>query len=128
MSLVALPFRTVLTWNSTWPGTLGKFLYVDSEWPDVESLNDDGSFDQFLVIGILLNALLLLGLIVFFSEWSPASALPIAVLLWSTTPYFISQTIFTWPKALAGFFLVLAWDSLRRNRAAAVVALLAALA
>jgi hypothetical protein len=54
--------------------------------------------------------------------------MPVAVFLYLTNFYFIGQTIFTWPKAMAGFFIVLAWDCLRRNRSVAIVALLTALA
>ena len=128
MSLVVLPFRTALTWQHEWQSGLGKFAYIDSTWPDVESLNDDGSFSQFEVIGIFLNSLLLLGLIVFFAQWNAAGALPIALIFAMTNAYFISQTIFTWPKAMAGFFILLAWNSVRCRHRAVVVSLCAALA
>ena len=128
MSLVALPYRTVLGWSVPRTGELGTFPYVGRHFPDVESLNDDGSFGQFLVIGIFLNSLLLLGLLVFFAAQPGVQALPAAVLIFVTNSYFVGQTIFTWPKAMAGFFVVLAWDSLRRKRHVGVVALLTALA
>lgn len=128
MSLVALPFRTILRGRVEPQPTLGKFSYVGAEWPDVQSLNDDGSFQQSLIIGIFLNSLLLVALLVFFAGDPAERALPAAVLLFVTNAYFIGQTIFTWPKALAGFFLVLAWDSLRRNGSIALAAACAALA
>ncbi len=128
MSLVALPFRTVLTWGRQWDRKLGTFDYLSAQWPDVESLNDDGSYHEFLIVGMFLNSLLLVALLALFSDFGTPKSLPAAALLFVTSPYFIAQTIFTWPKSMAGFFLVLAWDSQRRGRHAAVVAALAALA
>ena len=128
MSLVALPFRTISTFGRDWRHTLGTFSYVGTEWPDVESLNDDGSYHEFLVIGLFLNSLLLVGLLALFDDFTSSSGLLAAVLLFVTNPYFVGQTIFTWPKAMAGFFIVLAWDAQRRGRNTAVVAALAALA
>jgi hypothetical protein len=56
------------------------------------------------------------------------SVLPLATLLYVTNPYFIGQTIYTWPKALAGFFVLLAWHSIRARHRPAVVATLLGLA
>ncbi|MDQ6809476.1 MAG: hypothetical protein M3Z64_08665 [Verrucomicrobiota bacterium] len=128
MSLVDLPFRTLLARHEKLPRDLGKFDYIGARWPDVAKLNDDSSFDQFFPVGVLLNALLLLALLAFISHLYHAAALATGSLLYATSPYLIGQTIFTWPKALAGFFLVLCWNSMRRGHDAKVVALLAALA
>jgi hypothetical protein len=61
MSLVALPYRALLSWGAHCPRHLRR-VHSGIDMPDVESLNDDGSFAQFLVVGLFLNSLLLLGL------------------------------------------------------------------
>jgi hypothetical protein len=127
MSLVAMPFRAVLGAAHDHP-KLGTYNYVGREWPDVSKLDPGGSFDQFAVVGLVLNSLLLLGLLVFCSSLVPDSVLPLATLLCVTNPYFIGQTVYTWPKAMAGFFILLAWTSIRRGHRPAVVAALLGLA
>lgn len=127
MSLVALPFRVALGAPRDHP-EFGTINYVGRDWPDVSKLNTDGYFEQFAVVGLVLNSLLLLGLFAFCSSLGANSVLPIATLLYVTNPYFIAQTVYTWPKALAGFFILLAWTSIRRGHSAAIVAALLALA
>jgi hypothetical protein len=114
MSLIAVPFRAALSWPDYGSNELGRFNYLGQNWPDVEKLYEENSFRQFLVIGILLNSLLLVGLLVLFSSFQ-SRGLIIASLLFVTNLYVIDQTIFTWPKAMAGFFVVLGWHTLRRN-------------
>jgi hypothetical protein len=127
MSLVVLPFRVALGAPRDHP-ELGTFSYVGRDWPDVSRLNTRGYFEQFAVVGFVLNSLMLLGVFVFCSSLGANSVLPLATLLYVTNPYFIAQTIYTWPKALAGFFILLAWTSIRRGHGPAVVATLLALA
>jgi hypothetical protein len=123
MSLVAVPFRAILGAPYDHP-ELGTFHYLDRDWPDVSKLNANGSFEQFSVVGLVLNSLLLLGAIVFCGSWGTSPVAPFATLLYITNPYFIGQTIYTWPKALAGFFILLAWRSIRAGHRPAVVAAL----
>jgi hypothetical protein len=127
MPLVAMPFRATLG-VSMEPRHLGTFHYVGQDWPDVEKLYDDAYFRQFLVVAIVLNGLLLLGLLVLFSPLQSAGLVAVGMLLCATNPYFISQTIFTWPKSMAGFFILLSWNSLRRRHDPRLVGLCAALA
>lgn len=127
MSLVAMPFRAALGAPHDHP-ELGTFHYLDRDWPDVSKLNTNGAFEEFSVVGLVLNSLLLLGAIVFCAGFSASSIVPLATLLYITNPYFIGQTIYTWPKALAGFFILLAWHSIRAGHRAVVVAALLALA
>jgi hypothetical protein len=113
MSLAVLPFRDMLAPPERQHGRLGRFTYVGSSWPDVEPLADDADFLQFLCVAVVLNALLMLGAALMMDHFSIAPrlrGLTIGALLLS--PYFISQILFTWPKALAGFFLLLALHSL----------------
>jgi hypothetical protein len=127
MSLVALPFRVALGPPHDHP-QLGTYNYVGRTWPDVSKLYTDAAFEQFSIVGLVLNSLLLLGLLVFCSSFAPASVVPVTALLYVTNPYFISQTLYTWPKAFAGFFILLAWNSIRAGHHAVVVAALAAFA
>jgi hypothetical protein len=127
MSLVALPFRVALGAPYDHP-QLGTYSYIGREWPDVSKLYSDASFEQFSIVGLVLNSLLLLGLFVFCSGLAPNSVLLLAALLYVTNPYFIGQTVYTWPKALAGFFILLAWHSIRGGHGPVVVAALLAFA
>lgn len=127
MSLVALPFRATL--GAPYDHLeLGTFHHLGRDWPDVAKLNTNGYFEQFAVIGLTLNSLLLLGAIVFCANFGTGSAVPFAALLYITNPYFIGQTIYTWPKALAGFFILLAWQSIRTGHRPPVVGALLGLA
>ncbi|HEY8834198.1 MAG TPA: hypothetical protein VIM09_01340 [Chthoniobacterales bacterium] len=127
MSLVAIPFRAALGAPHDHP-KLGTFHYLDRDWPDVSKLDAGGAYEQFVVVGLVLNSLLLVGLLVFCSSLGANSILPAATLLFVTNPYFIGQTIYTWPKAMAGFFILLAWNSIRNGHGAAIVAVLFAVA
>lgn len=127
MSLTAMPFRVALGAPYDHP-TLGTYHYIGRDWPDVSRLDTNGAFDQFAVVGLVLNSLLLLGILVFCSGFVRNSILPLAALLYITNAYFIGQTIYTWPKAMAGFFILLAWTSIHRADGPAVVAALLALA
>ena len=128
MPLVALPFRGVLAWNQPAENALGTFKYAGGEWPDVGKLNYDNSYNQFFIVGMFLNSLMLLGLLVLFSNFELPESLPAAALLFISQPYFISQTIFTWPKAMAAFFVYLCWNSAQRRHDPRIVGLCAALA
>jgi hypothetical protein len=128
MSLVALPFRTALSWPNYGTKQIGRFTYLGTTWPDWGKLYEEASFRQFLVVGIFLNSLLLVGLIVLFSDFESSKGLALAALVFVTNLYVIAQTIFTWPKAMAGFFIVLCWNALRRNYDPRIVGLCAAVA
>jgi hypothetical protein len=127
MSLVAMPFRVALGAPYDHP-SLGTYNYIGGTWPDVSKLNQGSYFEQFAVVGLVLNSLMLLGLFIFCSSLGANSVLPIAAILYMTNPYFIVQTIYTWPKDLAAFFILLAWTSLRSGHRPAIVAALLALA
>ena len=125
MSLVGLPFRTVIDPPPRYTEQLPKSVYGT---PNVELLYTDSGFRQFLTISIALNSLLLLGVGLFCANLGMTALLPIAALLFATSPYFVVQLIYSWPKALAAFFVVLAWDAFRRSRDTRLVAACSALA
>ena len=127
MSLVAMPFLASLDAPRDHL-CLGSYRYIGRNWPDVWKFAAGNGFEEFAVIGMFLNALMLLGLLIFCSSLGANSVLPVGTLLYITNPYFIAQTIYTWPKALAGFFILLAWTSIRLGHGPALVAALMALA
>ena len=83
MSLFALPFRAALGPPRDFP-QLGTYNYIGRDWPDISKLDTGDAFDQFAVIGLALNSLLLLGLFVFCSSLGANSVLPLAALLYVT--------------------------------------------
>lgn len=109
-SLIGLPFR--LSLRPVQPmADLPKYSYVGSDWPDFRVLvRDEAAFAVFLGIAVFLNASVLMGAGLFLTRIKRISArhCGLAVLLFATSPYFVFQTIFTWPKALAGFFILAA--------------------
>lgn len=127
MSLVALPFRVALGAPRDHP-QLGAYHYLGRDWPDVSKLYADDSFEQFAIVGLVLNSLLLIGLLVFAAGFGASPLLLAATLLYITNPYFIGQTIYTWPKGVAGFFILVAWNSIRQGHGPAIVAALMAVA
>ena len=129
MSLAALPFYVALAGSDNQPFSLRTFRYVGRDWPDVGKLNIGHRYEKFLVLGILLNSFLLLGLFVFASALEGGSDVLVpAFLLCATNAYFITQTIFIWPKSLAAFFILLSWHGLRRGYSPMAVACYAGLA
>jgi hypothetical protein len=127
MSLVVLPFRVALGAPRDHPH-LGSYHYLERDWPNVSKLYAADSFEQFAIVGLVLNSLLLVGLLVFCGGFGISPVLSVVALLYVTNPYFIGQTIYTWPKAMAGFFILLAWNSIRQSHAPAIVGALMAVA
>ena len=118
MSLSGLPFRAVIDPPARYKEPLPKTLYGG---PNVGLLYSDSGFRQFLTMSVAFNSLLLLGIGLFCVNLGIIRVLPIAAILFATNPYFISQTIFSWPKSLAGFFVLLAWDAFRRGRGSKII-------
>lgn len=129
MALTAIPFRAALDPPPKFSGPLPKFQYAGSSWPDVGVLGEDRYFRLFLVIGIVLNAMIIVGIALLFKSFGLTGRFAVAgLLLILFSPYFISQVLFTWPKAMAAFFLLLAIHALDVRRLPALAGLLVALA
>ncbi|MGZ4954944.1 MAG: hypothetical protein ACXV8Q_07505 [Methylobacter sp.] len=129
MALVAIPFRAALDPPPRQNSPLPKFQYVGALWPDVGTLGEDRYFRQFLVVGIVLNAMFILGAALLFKSFGLTREFTVAgLLLLVINPYFISQVIFTWPKALAAFYILLAIQTLSVRGWPAMAGLFAALA
>ena len=128
MPLVGLPFRALLDPPPRYQKPLPKFHYGSGDWPNTQLLYTESGFRQFLTISIALNALLLLGAGLFCANLGMGAALPLAAFSCATNIYFVSQTIYSWPKAFAGFFVALAWDAFRRQRDPILVGACTALA
>ncbi len=127
MSLVAVPFRAALAPPPV-NRDIGKFSYVGQQWANTPSLFQDNYYRQFLVVGIVLNSLLLLGLMVMFAGLLSGFALPVATLCAMTSTFVLSQTIFLWPKSFAAFYLVLALHAALRRYKTSLIALCLVLA
>jgi hypothetical protein len=104
VSLILVPIRSAFSLPSKIINGLPKFDYVGSSWPDFSVLmSDDFAYMFSLTIGITLNALIFLA-IGAFAVRATFSSLLISfgvVLIMLSSPFFIFQTIFTWPKMLA---------------------------
>lgn len=111
-ALVVAAFRAATYMPPAQQGPLPRFIYVGQEWPDFsELMRDERGYRVSQAIGVATNALLLLGLgavAARSAQNSPGAALAV-VAVFLTSPYFLFQTYFTWPKALAGFFVIVAW-------------------
>lgn len=109
MSLVAVPFRAAFDPPPLHHGRLGRFQYVGSSWPDIGPLMGDWEFSQFLSVGLLLNATWILGALWVLSlAKTPPVITLLSVLAFATSYYVLSQTVFTWPKAAASFWIIAA--------------------
>jgi hypothetical protein len=128
MALAPAPFRAALESPPRRETPLDRFTYVRTQWPDVRVFMEGDGFRRFLAVGIVLNALVLLGAALVISAHGPRSLLIPGLLLLATSPFYLSQTIFTWPKCLAAFFLLLALHALARGKNPIWVAAAGALA
>ncbi len=129
MALIAIPFRAALDPPVRQEGPLPKFKYLGTSWPDVGSLGEDRYFSQFLVVGVVLNAMVLIGAALLFKSMGIRRKYALlGLLLIVFSPYYISQVLFTWPKALAAFYLLLAVHAIGYKNWSAVAGILAALA
>jgi hypothetical protein len=128
MALATAPFRAALKSPPRRVKPLDRFTYVRTQWPDVSVFMEGDGFRRFLAVGIVLNALVLLGAALVISAHGPRALLVPGLLLLATSPFYLSQTIFTWPKCLAAFFLLLALHALARGKSPIWVAAAGALA
>jgi hypothetical protein len=113
MALAVLPFRAAMDPPEVFSGPLPKFQFVGSTWPDASVLGEDRYFRPFLIVAIVLNATLILGAGLLFFEFGLSRWYAVAgIALLVTSPYVISQVIFTWPKAMAACFIFLAMHAL----------------
>ncbi|WP_349656028.1 hypothetical protein [Xanthomonas sp. 10-10] len=129
MSLAAVPLRAAMGPPQKVVGPLPTFRYVGKQWPDVGSFGDDRSYRRFLAVALVLNASLFVGAALLFQYFRLRRGYWIAgLLVFGSSPYFIGQTLFAWPKSLAAFFLLLSAFTLLARDRTWVAGLLAALA
>jgi hypothetical protein len=118
VSFVLMPWRALLAMPPEQQGPMPRFVYVGTSWPDFSVLlQDRWAWAVSVSIGTALNALLLLAVGAWLTvrrKVAPAMVVAFALLALSS-PYVLIQTFFTWPKALAGFFIVLAYLAARRG-------------
>jgi hypothetical protein len=107
--LFLVPIRAAFSLPSNLPNGLPKFSYVGASWPDFSVLmQDDYAYMFSLSIGIVLNALIFLAIAAYaVREPTISELIAVSVVaLMISSPYFIFQTVFTWPKELAAFFVL----------------------
>ena len=106
VALLSVPFRALLGPVGDYQAPLPRFEYGGTNWPDFSSLLTDHTFRQYLGIGTLLNASLIIAfhtmLVVFGVRRATLLTIGLAIL----SPYVLLHTIFTWPKNLAAFFIL----------------------
>ena len=111
VSLFLVPIRGAFYPPSRLPAGLPKFSYVGNLWPDFSVLmEDDFGYLFSLSVGIVLNALVFLSLGAYVVRAKSKSVLisGCVTALILSSPYFVFQTLFTWPKELAAFFVLFA--------------------
>lgn len=131
VSLAVVPIRAALAMPASFEGRVPTYSYAQTEWPDFRIfVRDEVGFSIFLSTGVIFNAALLLAAGSFARRCIPLSVASSATFcaLYVTSPYFIFQTLFTWPKSLAAFFLVLALLSLLVYRSLPLVGVFLGLA
>lgn len=107
VSLISLPIRLML-FDVVPRSDLPEFEYAGIKWPDYRVLtSDDNLFRSFLGVSIFLNILIVFSVGLFIKKSKLSIKLSIlTILLIFSSPYFLFQTIFTWPKMFAGFFIL----------------------
>ena len=105
MPLVGNVFRAAVNMPPKHVGRLDTFEYVSTQWPNVVKFGIDENYRQFLVVGVILNSLLYLLFLVLMKRFGGSKILLIGATLFLLNPYFISQTMFIWPKNLAAFYI-----------------------
>ncbi|MBO9768121.1 MULTISPECIES: hypothetical protein [Xanthomonas] len=129
MSLAAVPLRAALDAPQKLNGPLPTFRYVGRQWPDVGRFGDDRSYRRFLAVSLVLNASLFIGAALLFQYFGLSRGYWVAgLLVFGSSPYFVAQTLFAWPKSLAAFFLVLSAFTLLARKPTWIAGLLGALA
>ena len=128
MALATVPFHAAIDPPPLQVGPLPRYRYWDRDWPDVGNFLAGPEFRRFLAPAIVLNALALLGAALVLAAHGPRFLLVPGLLVLATSPFYLSQTIFTWPKSMAAFYVLLALHALARGWHHAWVGALAALA
>jgi len=130
VSLLALPFRLVLLPIENETKVLPKFSYVGQDWPDYRILaRNQLGYAAFMGVGVFLNASLLLAAGLFGLQiWREKKYDILLILLFISSPFYIFQTIFLWPKSLAAFYILFGAHIYLKSRLAFASGLLLGLA
>lgn len=122
LGLVATTVRGLLNPPGELGEPLGTFSYVGSTWPDVGRLGGDEHYSLFLVLGVVLQAGLVLSAFLLFQRFVGLNKAKVALILFILNPFFLSQLIFLWPKMLGAFFILLGIDAYLEKRSVALLA------
>lgn len=130
-SLFLVPWRIALKPEEEYLGTIPRFNYVGQSWPDFSIfLQDQVAWAISLSLGVALNSLILLAAAAWMTRARDSNTFLaiIFLLLASSSPYIVFQTMFTWPKNLAGFFIIAAWLAYDKSKFTHVVAFILGIA
>jgi len=102
-SLIIVPFQCAIKLPKKIGDRLPTFTYLGIKWPDYSVLlQDQSAYKISLIIGILLNSLFLIIVGFLASKLLNNKLLNLLLfLLILSSPYFIIETIFVWPKLAA---------------------------
>lgn len=126
LSLATIPIHAAFHPPSPRFDPLPKFRYVGTRWPDVGILGDDVNYRSFLRLAVAFNATLVLGFVLLLQRFKPPIEMAaIACAVFVSSPYFLGETLFVWPKSMAGFFLIMSALTLLTRRHSYVAGLFA---
>ena len=129
MPLLASTFRSVLGPPPLMQeGALGTFSYVGTNWPDVGKLGTDDQYGLFLIIGLILQCLFVFSAYLYCSSFLDQRIVSVALLSFPLNPFFLSQSIFLWPKLSAAFFILLCAYTLQIRKSYPLAAFLLGMA
>jgi hypothetical protein len=108
LSLAATPIRALFSGSPAYNSSLTRFDYVGTSWPDTLQLVTDKKFRLFLITGITLNASLIVGFYTLLSVMKVPYKAFASAIFFLLSPYALLHSLYTWPKNLAAFFLIVA--------------------
>lgn len=116
MAFAATPFRALFVHSTETPSPLPRFSYVGTDWPNTLSLVTEDAFRVFLAVAIPLNALIAVAFHALIDRYRvPFGQLAVGAFA-IVSPYVLEHDIFTWPKNLAAFYIVLGFELLHGRR------------
>jgi hypothetical protein len=123
VSFLLVPWHAIVSMPPKQHESMPRFEYVGQSWPDFSVLlQDSNAWAVSVALGAALNSLLILiaGVWLVRQPFVGKRELILFALLAVSSPYVLVQTFFTWPKALAGFFIILGYFSIVRGLPVAI--------
>lgn len=118
VSFLILPWHAIIEMPPQQHEPLARFSYVGQFWPDFSKLlESSNSWAVSIALGSILNSLLLLivGAWMVRQPFITDRLVTLFSMLALSSPYVLVQTFYTWPKSLAGFFIIYGYLSILRG-------------